>query len=261
MIRAVQRGLRGTLRPAASVAVALVVWEFVARVGIISSDHFPLMTEMVAELGRQVTTSEFWALIEATLSGWLIGLVVAAGVGIPLGMAIGSNRHLYRATRGTIEFFRPIPSVALVPVAVLIYGTGMQSKVFLVVFASVWPILIQSLYGVQAVDPIAKDTARSFRCTRWQLFSRVVLPGTAPYIATGLRIASAFALILAVTAELVIGSPGIGQAIFTAHASGAITLMYALIVASGMVGWALNAGFVGVERRVLKWHPSHRRTA
>ena len=121
---------------------------------------------------------------------------------------IGSSRLLYRALRGVIEFLRPIPSVALIPLAILIYGTGLQSKVFLAAFASFWQLLVATLYGVQDVDPVATDTARSFGLGRIQRLFRVTLPSAVPYIATGIRIASAVSLILTVTAELVIGSAG-----------------------------------------------------
>ena len=92
--------------------------------------------------------------------------------------------------RFVVEFLRPIPSVALVPLAVLIYGVGLESKVFLAAFASFWPLFVQTLYGVQDVDPVATDTARSFGLGRFERLWRIKLPSAVPYIATGLRISS-----------------------------------------------------------------------
>ena len=171
---------------------------------------------------------------------------------------IGSSALLYRASRGLIEFLRPIPSVALIPLAILIYGTGLQSKVFLAAFASFWQLLVATLYGVQDVDPVATDTARSFGFSRRQRLLRVTLPSAVPYIATGLRIASAVSLILTVTAELVIGAAGLGRAINVARSGGNEELMYALIISTGILGVLLNTIFVWGERRVLHWHPSQR---
>jgi ABC-type nitrate/sulfonate/bicarbonate transport system permease component len=171
---------------------------------------------------------------------------------------IGSSRLLYRASRGVIEFLRPIPSVALIPLAILIYGTGLKSKVFLASFASFWQLLVATLYGVQDVDPVATDTARSFGMSRFQRLFRVTLPSAIPYIATGVRIASAVSLILTVTAELIIGAAGLGRSINLARSGGNVELMYALILATGILGLLLNAILVRVERRVLHWHPSHR---
>jgi len=141
---------------------------------------------------------------------------------------------------------------------VLVYGTGLQSKVFLAVYASFWPVLVQAIYGVQDIDPVAMDTARSFGFSRLRRLVRVTLPSALPYIATGLRISSAVSLVLVVTAELVIGAPGLGREINAARQGGATDLMYALIIVTGLVGWLLNIAFVRVERRVLHWHPSQR---
>jgi len=114
------------------------------------------------------------------------------------------------------------------------------------------------MYGVQDVDPVATDTARSFGFSRFRQLVYVTLPSAVPYIATGLRISSAVALILSVTAELVIGSAGLGREINVARAGGNVELMYALIIMAGLLGWLLNLGFVWIERRVLHWHPSQR---
>jgi ABC-type nitrate/sulfonate/bicarbonate transport system permease component len=167
---------------------------------------------------------------------------------------------VYRGLRPIIEFLRPIPSVALIPLAILIYGTGMQSKVFLAAFAATWPLLIQSIYGVRDLDPVQRETAQSFRIPLKDRLLKVSLPAAIPYIATGLRISSATALVLAVTAELVIGAPGLGRAINTARAGGVPDLMYALTIATGLLGWLLNVMLSKIEARALHWHPSHRET-
>jgi ABC-type nitrate/sulfonate/bicarbonate transport system permease component len=216
------------------------------------------VTGTVSELWNLVSTSEFWSAVGSTLHGWALGLGIAAVLAIPLGIVIGSSPLLYRSLRFVIEFLRPIPSVALIPLAILVYGTGLQSKVFLAAFASFWPLLVQTLYGVRDVDPVAIDTARSFGLGRFARLSRITLPSALPYVATGVRISSSVALILTITAELVIGSAGLGRSINGARAGGAVELMYALIIATGILGWLLNVAAAGVERRVLRWHPSQR---
>jgi ABC-type nitrate/sulfonate/bicarbonate transport system permease component len=243
------------------VLAVLALLELVTRAELISSRYFPPPTEIFAALADQVQTASFWKAVGNTLQGWALGLGIAAAIAIPAGIVIGSSRLVYRSLRAVIEFLRPIPSVALVPLAVLIYGSGLESKVFLAAFAATWPLLMQTLYGVQDVDPVASDTARSFGFSRAQRMLRVTLPGAVPYIATGVRISAAVALILAVTAELVIGSPGLGREINIARQSEVVDIMYALIVATGLLGWAINAVFARGERRVLHWHPSQRAVA
>jgi ABC-type nitrate/sulfonate/bicarbonate transport system permease component len=244
--------------PWLSVLGVLALFELLPRVGVLPSDHFPPISETLSTLLEQLGESRFWEAVGNTLEGWALGLGIAAGLAIPIGIVIGSSRLLYRATRGLIEFLRPIPSVALIPLAILIYGTGLQSKVFLAAFASFWQVLVATLYGVQDVDPVATDTARSFGFSRRQRLLRVTLPSAIPYIATGLRIASAVSLILTVTAELVIGAAGLGRSINLARSGGNEELMYALILATGVLGLLLNAVLQLAERRVLHWHPSQR---
>jgi ABC-type nitrate/sulfonate/bicarbonate transport system permease component len=256
---ATRRPLPDWALPWAGLLAVLALFELLSRAELINRRFFPPISEMIARLVEEAGTGDFWSAVGNTLQGWALGLGIACAIAIPAGILIGSTPLLYRALRGVIEFLRPIPSVALVPLAVLIYGSGLESKVFLAAFASTWPLLMQTLYGVQDVDPVATDTARSFGFSRGARLVRVTLPSAVPYIATGIRISAAVALILVVTAELVIGSPGLGRQINLARQGGNVELMYALILATGLLGMALNAVFTRVEHRVLHWHPSQRR--
>jgi ABC-type nitrate/sulfonate/bicarbonate transport system permease component len=250
---------RGWAPPTIAVLTVLALWELVVGIGLINESHVPRMTDTVSELANLLGDPDFWTAVGNTLQGWALGLGIAAVLAIPLGIVIGSSPVAYRSVRFVVEFLRPIPSVALVPLAVLIYGVGLESKVFLAAFASFWPLFVQTLYGVQDVDPVATDTARAFGLGRLERLWRIKLPSAVPYIATGLRISSAVALILAVTAEIVIGSAGLGRSINVARSSGAIELMYALIITTGLLGYVLNTLSTQAERRVLHWHPSQRR--
>jgi ABC-type nitrate/sulfonate/bicarbonate transport system permease component len=247
------------IAPSVAVICVLALWQLVVGIGLLNQDHIPTMTATLSELGELLGESSFWSAVGSTLEGWALGLGIAATLAIPLGILVGSSPVVYRSVRFVVEFLRPIPSVALVPLAVLIYGVGLESKVFLAAFASFWPLFVQTLYGVQDVDPVATDTARSFGLGRFERLWRIKLPSAVPYIATGVRISSAVALILAVTAEIVIGSAGLGREINVARSSGAIELMYALIITTGLLGYLLNILTTQAERRVLHWHPSHRK--
>jgi ABC-type nitrate/sulfonate/bicarbonate transport system permease component len=244
--------------PVVAVLLLLALWEVVVRAGLIPETSIPPATSAIGELATQLVETTLWKAVGNTLEGWVIGLGLAVLLGVPAGILIGSSRWAYRALRVPIEFLRPIPSVALIPLAVLVYGTGLQSKIFLATFASFWPLLIQTIYGVQDVDPVATDTARAFQLGRFERLWRITVPSAVPYIATGIRIASAVALILCVTAELVIGSAGLGREINSASSGGNIDLMYAMIIATGLLGWLINIAATMIERRVLHWHPSQR---
>jgi ABC-type nitrate/sulfonate/bicarbonate transport system permease component len=244
--------------PWISVLTLFVVLQVLVYAEVLPSRSFPLMTDIFAALLREGATFGFWDAVRHTLEGWAIGLLLVMLTAVPLGIFLGSSRICYRASRTLIEFLRPVPSVALIPLAVLVFGTGLHSKVFLVTFAAFWPMLIQTIYGVQDTDPTALDMARTFGLGRMERLWHITLPGTAPFIATGFRIASATALILAVTAELVIGSPGLGASIEIARSGGAVATAYAMILATGILGCALNSGALRIEKSLLHWHPSQR---
>jgi ABC-type nitrate/sulfonate/bicarbonate transport system permease component len=177
---------------------------------------------------------------------------------VVIGVVVGSVPLLRAATASTVEFLRPIPSVALIPLAVLLYGTGRTSTLLLVVYAAFWQVLVQVLHGVADVDPIARDTARSYGFSRLTVVEKLIWPTALPYVVTGIRLAASVALILTITGELIIGTPGLGKEIALAQTGGAVPQMYALVVVTGLIGVAANLLTRAAERYLLAWHPSVR---
>jgi len=260
------RAQSGRLRRAglgvAGVVGVIALLELVVRTGLLPQAWFPPPSEIFPAFGRLVADGKLFGPVGQTLQGWVLGILAAAVVALPLGIAIGSIELAHRLTRFLLEFLRPIPPVALIPAAVLIFGSNLDMKVFLIAFGTFWPILLQTVYGIHDTDPTLRDTARSYGLPRHARLVRIVLPSALPYIATGLRIASAIGLILAITAEIVVGTPGIGVRISDAQSAGdAQDVMYAWILAAGLLGWLLNGGLQAVERRVLHWHTSFREGA
>ena len=192
------------------------------------------------------------------MKAWFLGLLIAVAAAVLLGFIIGSSDFLRKATNSTIEFLRPIPSVALIPLAVLLFGVKIESSLLLIVYACFWQVLIQVLYGVADVDMVANNTARTYGLGRMARIRYVVFPTALPYLMTGVRLAAAVALVLAITAELVIGSPGLGREIALAQSGGAISGMYALVLATGLIGVLINMLMRLIEKRTLAWHSSVR---
>ena len=249
------------LLPVLSVVAALALWELISRTGVIAERDLPAMSTCVRTLWHLLQTGAFWHALLLTVRGWALGLGIAAVLAIPIGIVLGSSDLAGRAFRVPIEFLRPIPSAALIPLLFLTLGTNLKSEVFLAAFGAFWPLLVQTMYGVRDVDPVALDTARSFGLGKVERLYRVTLPSTVPYIATGLRISSTVALILAFTAELFMGIPGLGQAMNVANAFGLENELYALALATGFLGVAIHLASTAVERRALRWHPSQRQAA
>lgn len=242
----------------AGLVVFLALGELVPRTGLVSADYFPPTSRIVGALASEAADGAFWTALGDTLTGWALGLLIATVGGVVVGIVLTVVPHLREATASTVEFLRPIPSVALIPLAVLVFGTDLSSTLLLVVYAGFWQVLVQVLYGVQDVDPVAEETARSFGLGPWARVRYVLWPTALPYVMTGVRLAAAVALVLAVTAELVIGAPGLGARIAVAQTSQAVPEMYALVVVTGLLGLLINLGARAVEHRALAWHQSIR---
>jgi ABC-type nitrate/sulfonate/bicarbonate transport system permease component len=240
-------------------AVALFgLFELAPRVGLLPAASFPPTSTVLVELARLTVTGAYWQAMAATVAGWAAALLLAVAIGVPLGLAIGATRPGLLLARLTVDFLRPIPSVALIPLLVLIFGTRPQLKIVLGTFGAVFPLLFQAMYGVQDVDPVARDSARSCGLGRAAVVGRVVLPACAPFVATGVRISASVALLLVVTGEYIVGVPGIGLAVLEAQSGGAYPEMYAYVITAGLLGLAVNGVLVLGERRLLFWHASQR---
>jgi len=239
-------------------AVFVALLEVVPRLGLVPAGYLPPASRIVTAIAEQAGRPQFWDALFDTAMTWAIGLSIAVVGGVAAGMLIGSVPLLRAATASTVEFLRPIPSVALIPLAILLYGNSMTSTLLLVVYASFWQVLIQVLHGVADVDPLARDTARGYRLSQLSQVRWLTWPTALPYVVTGIRLATSVALILTITGELVIGTPGLGKEIALAQSGNSVPEMYALIVITGILGVVANLVTRAGERWVLAWHPSQR---
>ncbi|WP_281250002.1 ABC transporter permease [Rhodococcoides yunnanense] len=241
-----------------AVAVAVVGWQFACEIGLVpgSAIASPIgLSESVFEIVR---TTQFWSNSVSTLRSWILGFAIAAGLAIPTGLVIGSSHVGYRMTRVMIDILRSLPPVAIIPLVLLLYGATEKMAVVIIVLGSVWPILLQSIDGARQVDPTVREMALSYRVPRPLKNFVVVLPSAAPFIATGLRIAGTMSLLLAIGAELIGGAPGLGSAIVQFQLVGDVDGVFAIVVVTAVLGIVLNQFMLNLERKVLRWHPSHR---
>jgi ABC-type nitrate/sulfonate/bicarbonate transport system permease component len=236
-----------------------VIAELMVRLELMFTGFLPAPTEIARALFFEVQTRVYWQAVLDTLKGWALGLGLAVLLAVPIGIIVGLNGWLQRASRFVVDFIRPIPSIAILPVLMLVSGIDPQLKVYMAAIASFSPMFFQTVYGVQDVDPVAQDTARAYRLNRFMRFIFVSLPGATPYIATGLRLAASIALLLVIGTEMVVGLPGLGYNVIRSQYAMQLPRMYALVVSSGLLGILIAWGFTRLERLTLKWHPSQRR--
>jgi ABC-type nitrate/sulfonate/bicarbonate transport system permease component len=243
----------------AVLGAALALWQGLSAAGLLSPAVFPSMTSTAAALGHQLASASLWTAVRVTLLAWAAGLLLGAVPAVAVGALLGLSRFAYRSAIPVIEFAKTIPVVAILPIALLLLGATLTMTCVLIAFGVFWPLIIQVSYGVRSIDRTVLDTARVLHVRGLRRFLVVILPSAAPFIATGLRVSAALALIIDVVAEL-IGGGGVGVQILTAEDSGpsAYSTMYAYIVLVGVLGVILAGGFTLAERRLLRWHESQR---
>lgn len=244
------------------VAVALVA-ELLSVSGLLDPQLVPSVFSVIRRAAELAVDSEFLGGVATTLRSWAGGLLAAVIVAVPVGVLLGSLPGVNAATRTLVEFLRPIPSVALIPLAIIMFseiGDWLMTG-SLVFYASLWPILINTVYAFQDVDPLAKETLRSFGFGRLALLWRVALPSAAPFIATGVRLAASIGIVVVISAELLSGGDsGIGVFLLKSQtAAGHTDVILAGALWSGVIGLVINAALVRAEKSSFRWF--HQRTA
>jgi NitT/TauT family transport system permease protein len=243
------------VRGAVGVAGVVAVIELVSRAGLVDPSALPPASTILTKAVEQLGESEFRTGVGSTMLAWAGGLLIAIAVAVPLGLALGSIRWLGTAARVVVEFMRPIPSVALIPLAIVVFASTTNVKISLIVYAATWPILINTLYALRDVDPLAKDTLRSFGFGRLSVLWRVTVPSAAPFVTTGVRISAAIGLVVVISTELFSGGGGLGTYLLeTQSAGGQTDLLLAGALWAGLIGLVINTALVWAERKAFAWH-------
>jgi ABC-type nitrate/sulfonate/bicarbonate transport system permease component len=238
----------------AFIALLLVLWEAVAVSGLLPAMSFPRMSAILQTLWGLVVSGELVGELKPSLLRVFGGYLVGGLLGVLVGLLMGYFRFFYNLLEPVTEFLRPIPSPAYIPIVILFLGIDDEMKVFMIAFASFFPVLLNTYSGVRSVDPVQLQTARTFGVAGPRLLWQVVLPASSPYIFTGLRVSLAVALIVMVISEMVAASSGIGYFILSAQRSFKVREMFAGVISLALVGYLLNRAFLFVEAKVLAWH-------
>jgi NitT/TauT family transport system permease protein/sulfonate transport system permease protein len=234
------------------VAGLLVLWEVSAR-SWVESPNWPPVSQVLLAGKEGMANGELPKVFLSSLARMLVGLTAGALLGIVVGLFMGRSRLVHAALDTLVELVRPIPIPAIVPPLILLLGIDTSMKVFIVAFATFFPVLVNTIAGVRSVDRIALDVARTFQVPPSRTLLRVVVPASMPFILVGLRTSLALALIVTVIAEMIAGSEGIGYHLMTMQFAMRAGEMYAAILLLAIVGYLLNLAMLGAEKRVLHW--------
>jgi NitT/TauT family transport system permease protein len=238
---------RGIVVPAALLLLAEVGF----RVSVGASDSLAPPSHVAMALVAALGDASLIVGTGKTLATMLMGLALGVGGGLVAGIALGFSETLRRAAFLTVEMLRPIPSVALLPLSLLIFGFGYRIEVAVIAFATFWPSLILTQSAVAQIEPRLIEVSRLMGLSRLQTAWKIVLPAAAPRLMTGLRLAAGFALVVAVTAEIVSNPQGLGHDLMIAQETLRPARMFAVLLWVGLIGWGLNVALLRLERRLF----------
>lgn len=231
----------------------VAMWELAASLQLISPVFFPAPSRSFASLLDQMGSAEFWDAFGQTVTRMVLGFVSATLLGVTLGAAIGLSPRVRAYVEPTLEMIRPLPSSAKIPVLVLLIGLNDRMIVAAIAVSALWPVLLNTVHGFKTIEPRLMDVSRMLRLSRAETIFKIALPHALPDIFAGLRLALTVSLIIAVVAEMLSGTVGLGQNITLAARSFRSADLYAGIIVLGAVGYVTNVLLERAEQHLLRW--------
>ena len=233
--------------------VLLAVLAEIAIASLELHDSVAAPSDTLRALVDGLSSGELTDDLATTLSSYAQGLAIAIVLGVGFGVLIGSSRTMLDASFVLLEFLRPIPAVALIPAAILVFDLGVETSRFVVAYAAVWPILVYTLYGVRGSDRLLHDVARTSGVTPAGRLFRVALPSALPSITTGIRLSASIGLVVCVTAEYLMKTGGIGTYMQEHETARLVPELYSAILLTALLGYTINRVLGATERRTVFW--------
>lgn len=234
----------------------LALWWFTSAGS--ESPFFPPLRAIADAFARNWLFERAGSGVLPSLWRLLAGYGIALLAGVVLGVALGMSPLARRACEPVLEYLRALPAIVLLPLFIVVLGVGATTKIVMIAFGAVWPILLNTIEGVRATEPTLLDAVRGYRLGRWQRVRLILLPGATPYIFAGARTALAISFILMVTSEMIAATDGIGYFVLQSQATFAVADMWSGIILLGILGYLFNGVFLFVQRRALRWHEGYR---
>lgn len=243
----------------ASFAVAagfIGVWQVIANLRLVSPVFLPGPDRAWTSLVNGFAQGDLWDKLLGTLGHMAFGWFVASIAGIALGAMIGSSRTMRSYVAPSLEFLRPLPVSAIIPVAIAIFGLTQSMALFVIAFGAVWPMLLATIHGFAAVEPRLYEVARSLHVSRLAIIFKIALPSASPDILSGMRVSLTVALILSVVCEILAGLDGLGHWVLLSARSFRSADLFAGVILLGVIGYATALAMSFVEKRLLVWRSS-----
>ena len=244
---------RGVASSVAVTVALLALWALIARLEWISPIFLPGPVATWQSLSEGLRQGELLHLTLGTIERMAYGWALASLIGIALGALIGISPTARAYLQPTLEFVRPLPASALLPLAIAMFGLSPAMVLFVVAFGAMWPVLLATVHGFAAVEPRLVEVARCLQMSRSAFVWKVGLPNALPDILAGMRLSMTVSLIVAVVGEMIASQPGLGQAILLAARAFRASELFAGIALLGVIGFVSNALLSLAERKLLNW--------
>jgi NitT/TauT family transport system permease protein len=242
----------------ASVAAAVALWQVLTVNHVrlwLRFDTLPTVTEIVSAFGHRLAAQDYWLDLGQSLIRILTGFALAAVAGVATGILLGRSRAFANVLGPLTELARPIPAIAIVPVAILLFPTDEAGIVFITFLAAYFPIMVSTRHAVRALPTLWEDSVRTLGGNRWDVLTRVVLPGILPGVFGGLSVGIGVAWICVISAEMISGRLGVGYRTWQAYTVLAYPEVFVGIITIGVLGFATSAAVELIGRRVTRWLP------
>lgn len=252
-MRRLASGLNHSIEKSLGILLLLALWEIVPRVGWVDDTYLSPPSLVFNAMIGLLTSGELGVHILSSLKRALAGLLLAVVVGTGFGLFIGSIKRIERILDSVFQTFRQMSAFALFPVFILFFGIGEVSKTIIIFWASLWPVLLNTINGVKNVDKLLIDSAKSMGASQSFIFTKVILPAAAPGIFTGIRLGGSYCVMSLVAAEMIGAHSGLGYLVLYSQETFKISDMYAAIVGLALVGLGLNYVLTYIEKVLTNW--------
>lgn len=236
-----------------SPVLLLVLWEILVQTGLLDKRFFPAPTSIVGTFTNLVTSGELWKHLQASITRILIGFALGAIPALFLGISMGLFRWVRAFFSPMVASLYPIPKIAILPLIMLIFGLGEQSKWVIIAIGVFFLVLYNTMAGVMNIPNIYLDVGRNFGASRWQFYKTIALPGALPLIFTGVKLAAGVALLIIVAAEFVGAKTGIGYMIWQSWQTFSVETMYVGLVVIAVLGYLVSLGLDELEHVLIPW--------
>jgi NitT/TauT family transport system permease protein len=236
-----------------SPVILLAIWEMAALAGRVDTRFFPAPSSIFQALGRMIQTGELWEHLSISLQRIAIGFTIGAVPGVIIGLAMGLFGPIRAIIQPLVDGTFPIPKIAVLPLFIMIFGIGEESKYAIIAVAVIYLVLINTAAGVRNIEKIYLDVGKNFHASRLMMFTDIALPGALPMIVTGLRLGMGVALLVIVAAEFVGARSGIGYIIWTSWQVFQVEKLYVGLLVIALVGFGSAILLSWLERVLIPW--------